>query len=758
MSNVKKKVAMLLTICILVSNLTVAFADETSTVVNQDYKANVLNSIGILKGTGTSLNLEGKLKRKEAATFIVRLMGVEDVVTSNPAQYAYTSYTDVSPDEWYAPYVGYCDKEGIINGFDDSTFKPEDYLSEKEFLKMVLITLEYRYNVDFSWDNVYHTAYVAGVVKSAAYSTKVEDKKNYSRGEVAEVIYEALKLQNQETKELMIQTFIDNLTISKEEAIQVGLMQDDVDTEIKEVKGASEKSIEITFNEKVKDITLSQIQIYLSEDSSEKLTPISIATKKDNAYLIEIDEKQLVDEDYTIIVSGVVDQFGNHAYNSLTQEFTGYRPDDLESDFFKISKVKQISNNILYVYFTQPVNDNALQPSYYTLKKDNSIVVSGSTSTMQINRLPSGDNGVSVFFKSYLFEEEVDFTWAINGDLISAYGVRLNDGAGDFVKFESSTKENKAFELEDISTPNRNTIELSFNKLLNPVIAQQVFSYYLTTEDDHPIKITKAEVKGNGEIVHLTTEDRMYDNDDYIIMINNITDTTKQFSISEREYDFECDLKSVKDLEMSRVSVIDANTINVTFNRALDYDTASDPYNYEIRGVSDRYFSSYPSAVYYEKGSKIVKLFLPKEDGLEDKDKYDVVVIGILKDDMGNAHNYIDDISFKHNNKDRTDTIIDDAKIIGSDTIRIEFNSEIALDVPNVLNTNYKLTYLENGQTYTKIPIAAIYISPKIMVLKFDTIDMKKEYEVTFTKLVNYGKIVTDNSKGKYSTEVELGK
>lgn len=757
MNNLKRFFAMMLTVCLLASSITFSFADEVTQTSTQEDKAKVLNTLGIMKGTGTSFNLEGQLKRKEAATFIVRLLGVEDKVLGNKPAYAYTSYEDVSPDEWYAPYVGYCDQEGIINGSTKTSFRPEDFVSEKEFLKMVLVALSFRYNIDFTWDSVYYTAYNKGVVKGSEYKTKVTDNKKYLRGNVADVLYEALKLSDQSTNELMVQRFIDKKIITKEQAILAGLMLDTVDTKIEKVVGESEKEINILFNEKVKDITLDQIKVYLTDDNDTELELVAIKRNKDDSFTLTLDDKQVFDEDYTIVITGVIDLYGNRMGASLYYEFKGYRPDELKSDFFMISKIEQVSNNILYVYFTQPINDNALQPSYYTLSKDGKTIVQGDTTSMQISKLPAVDNGISVYLKGYTFKVEEMFTWAISGSLTSAYGVQLNNGSGDSLLFESTVDENEPFELDEIETPNRYTIQLVFNKMVNQVIAEQVFSYYLTTEDDYPIRITKAEVIGDGDTVNLTVEERLFEDDDYIIMINNITDATKQFSITEKEYEFEGDFDSVKSLKISDVDVIDSNTISVDFNKALDYDTATDVDNYEIRGISDDEYSEIPVAVYYVKGTKEVKLFLPEGDGLEDTDKYELNIIGVLKDDLGNSSGSIEDHEFRHTNRDIVNTYIKEATIIGSDTILIEFNREIALDIPNVLNTNYKLTYTDNGFTYSKIPIAAIYISPITMVLKFDALDMETEYEITFTELVNYGKITTNNKSGKYSEDVKLG-
>ena len=72
-------------------------------------QAEVLNQLSIVRGDGTNFNLDGKLRRSEAVTLTIRLMGQEPLVLGKAATYsaaAAGAFTDVSADKWYAPYIG----------------------------------------------------------------------------------------------------------------------------------------------------------------------------------------------------------------------------------------------------------------------------------------------------------------------------------------------------------------------------------------------------------------------------------------------------------------------------------------------------------------------------------------------------------------------------------------------------------------------------------------------------------------------------
>ena len=90
-------------------------------------------SQGIFKGmTDTSFEPDGSLSRAMLATLLYRMSGE----TAQPA----STFTDVSADEWYAESVSWASAAGVVNGFPDGTFRPDDDVTRAQ-----MVTMFYRY-------------------------------------------------------------------------------------------------------------------------------------------------------------------------------------------------------------------------------------------------------------------------------------------------------------------------------------------------------------------------------------------------------------------------------------------------------------------------------------------------------------------------------------------------------------------------------------------------------------------------------------
>lgn len=76
---------------------------------------------------------DGNMSRAEAATIFARLISEEKGETISGTS---TSFTDVNKKDWYIKYVSYLEKYDIIKGYDDGTFRPEDYVTRSEFVAM----------------------------------------------------------------------------------------------------------------------------------------------------------------------------------------------------------------------------------------------------------------------------------------------------------------------------------------------------------------------------------------------------------------------------------------------------------------------------------------------------------------------------------------------------------------------------------------------------------------------------------------------
>ena len=190
MLNLKKVIAL---VCVFALALTtVAFGATYSDVAEDSayYEAvETLNKLGIVTGyeDGTFKPEDG-VTRAEMAALIARIQGYGE--TAKAA--ASTGFADVPASHWASGYIANAAGMGIINGYGDGNFGPEDPVLYEQAVKMVMATLGY---TPFAEKNGgYPTGYLAAAqrynVSLAVANAAVGSEAN--RGTVAQLLENAL--------------------------------------------------------------------------------------------------------------------------------------------------------------------------------------------------------------------------------------------------------------------------------------------------------------------------------------------------------------------------------------------------------------------------------------------------------------------------------------------------------------------------------------------------------------------------------------
>lgn len=197
----KKIMAMLTTVAIIAASLlqlpvSAAFSDVDD---NHPYKKAVttLSTLSVIDGyeDGT-FKPDGTITRSEFTKLIVFLLGLQDISYQN------YSFSDVESGFWAANYIQTAYDRGIIVGFEDETFHPHDPVTYAQALKMVVCMLGYE---DFALERTATTdgwadRYIqeAGSLGLVNGISGTEFYANASRGLVAQVLYNALKISMNE--------------------------------------------------------------------------------------------------------------------------------------------------------------------------------------------------------------------------------------------------------------------------------------------------------------------------------------------------------------------------------------------------------------------------------------------------------------------------------------------------------------------------------------------------------------------------------
>ncbi len=140
MRTLKKTLCLVLCLAMMAGLCVFASADfkDQDKIENEEAVA-VLTGIGVINGDDKgNFNPEGTLTRAEATVIITKLLDAADIKVTTEA------FEDVTADFWGMPYIAYCVGEGIVAGYGDGTFGPNDKLTGYQWATLLLRALGYK--------------------------------------------------------------------------------------------------------------------------------------------------------------------------------------------------------------------------------------------------------------------------------------------------------------------------------------------------------------------------------------------------------------------------------------------------------------------------------------------------------------------------------------------------------------------------------------------------------------------------------------
>lgn len=138
MKNLKKVLALVVALTMVLGTVSFAFTDVDSD--SDVYTAvQTLSSLNILNGyeDGT-FGAEKDITRAEFAAVVCRALGME---SSAKGAAGATQFTDVAADHWASGYINLAAGQGIVNGYGDGKFGPEDNVTYEQAVKMLVVAL-----------------------------------------------------------------------------------------------------------------------------------------------------------------------------------------------------------------------------------------------------------------------------------------------------------------------------------------------------------------------------------------------------------------------------------------------------------------------------------------------------------------------------------------------------------------------------------------------------------------------------------------
>ena len=208
MKNLKKVLALLLAVVMIMGTVAVASAKDYTDVKDGDDYAeaiDVLSNLGILDGFKTgetyAFQPDGYFTRAQAAKIVAivhnaatngKIKG-QDAISSLYAN-AQNPFVDCN-NSWALPFINYCRITGLADGMTATKYAPERRLTGVQWLKLMLTTLNFDTAKEgytgTGWDiNVLNRANEVGLLAGLPDDWKAIN--NITRGEAAQILYNAL--------------------------------------------------------------------------------------------------------------------------------------------------------------------------------------------------------------------------------------------------------------------------------------------------------------------------------------------------------------------------------------------------------------------------------------------------------------------------------------------------------------------------------------------------------------------------------------
>ena len=262
----KKLLTLILTLGMLCTSFTgvMAYSDvKADTYVSE--AVSVLTGLDILEGyeDGT-FKPEGTITRAEMAKIICKVLGYDHMGQNK------TPFNDVEPKHWAAGYINTAYDLGIINGYGDGNFGPEDTITYEQAVKMLVGALGYEKKAQSMGG--YPTGYMM-VANQEGITSNTSNVSN--RGTVAVLTYNALTVPMMDqtswgTNEQFNAVPTQSLLYSKLDAIkadvvinEIPLNKEDETVELtykKLDKVAAANGIETETNVKINGVDLAGLQ------------------------------------------------------------------------------------------------------------------------------------------------------------------------------------------------------------------------------------------------------------------------------------------------------------------------------------------------------------------------------------------------------------------------------------------------------------------------------------------------------------------
>lgn len=391
MRNLKKLLAVIVSVCVLATFALPAFAAELTA-------AEIVEDLGVLKGDSsegvTATYLAKGTSRMQAAVLTLRLIGKEDEAYAFEGEDNFADADQTWDNAKVALAYLKANPELGWQGVSESanTFDPKAEISAQQMYKVCLEALGYKQDTDFTWAEVFTFAADNGL-------TLIADVTDMTNNDVAIALVEALKATLKDSKTTLIEDLVVKGVVTEAAAIAAGLIEaEPEDLEVVSVEADNLKQFVVTFNKAVDDDSATDLGNYDLDADDADLTDASASLANDGKTVtITFDDGKEADfeEEAVLVVSGVMDE----DENKMKEQEIEFTFNDV--DFPKVVSAEVVGNDTIKAIFSEPIN-------HAVIGSDDNFEVDGGDYIIQSEELMNNNTEINITLYSNLEEGDVE--------------------------------------------------------------------------------------------------------------------------------------------------------------------------------------------------------------------------------------------------------------------------------------------------------------------------------------------------------------